>query len=55
MAELTDEQAAAVRHERFGALPTRVPADHTVETVPPERFEFTGVDPDTDWMIRYSA
>ena len=55
MAELTDEQAAAVRHERFGALAARVPADPTVETVPPERFAFPGVDPDTEWMIRYSA
>jgi hypothetical protein len=55
MAELTDTEAAAVRRERFGTLPARVPADHTGETVPPERFEFTGVDPDTEWMIRYSA
>ncbi|QUQ68369.1 hypothetical protein [Kutzneria sp. CA-103260] len=55
MAEITDEQAAARRRERFGALPERVRAEHTGEVVPPERFEFTGVDPDTEWMIRYSA
>ncbi|MFC0438681.1 hypothetical protein [Kutzneria buriramensis] len=53
-AGITDEEAAARRRERFGTLPARVPADHTVETVPPDRFEF-GVDPDTEWMIRYSA
>jgi hypothetical protein len=55
MAETTDDPAVARRRERFGTLPERVPADHTVESVPPERFEFAGVDPDTDWMIRYSA
>ena len=55
MSELTDHEAATVRRERFGTLPARVPADHTAQIVPPERFEFTGVDPDTDWMIRYSA
>ena len=48
-------RAAARRRERFGTLPERVPAEHSVEIVPPERFEFTGVDPDTEWMIRYSA
>lgn len=55
MAEITDDEATARRQERFGVLPERVVADHTVEIVPPERFEFTGVDPDTEWMIRYSA
>ena len=55
MAEITDEAAAARRRERFGALPERVRPEHTGEIVPPERFEFTGVDPDTEWMIRYSA
>jgi hypothetical protein len=51
---ITNEEAAARRRERFGTLPARVPADHTAETVPPDRFEF-GIDPDTEWMIRYSA
>jgi hypothetical protein len=52
-----DEDAAARRSARWGALPPRVKPEDMVEEIPasspadPE----AGRNPDRDWMLRYSG
>jgi hypothetical protein len=51
------DSAAAARAARFGELPARISSDRLVEEKPaeaPHDPDF-GRDPETDWMIRYSA
>jgi hypothetical protein len=51
------DDAAAVRAARFGELPARVSPDLLVEEKPAEAPHDPnfGRNPETDWMIRYSA
>lgn len=51
------DEAAAQRAARYGSLPPRVSPDQYVEEMPadPPNDPGFGGDPETEWMIRYSA
>ncbi|HVV19610.1 MAG TPA: hypothetical protein VHF06_09260 [Pseudonocardiaceae bacterium] len=53
----TDEEFAAARAARFGHLPAQVASTDLVMELPadPPNDPNFGGDPETDWMIRYSA